>query len=379
MSIASRKHQRSDMVVPSAVTSTSLDYQPGDSHAILSWTAPQFKGRPTVSGYILARDDGGGVENGPWSDIYPATSTSLDFLFLKSGTYQLSVTPFNKRGRGETTTVSVVISANTEPIAPSQAINGGYNTLSFIDDFDSIDTIDFVGDAVKGQGYKWTTRLPFTNDPAPSTPENTSVSNSVLKLGQNGNNLNQGIFTSNRATRSHLVGPFQYGYYEAKIKFDAAATDGQGWPSFWSIGASHVFLDNSTRWPELDFFEFAKDTNKASGGVFAASVHDHDRTSGAEVDHWNAGYNTIDVKPTTWNTWHTYGCLWQPGKIVWYFDENPISTQTYSETGQYPPTINGNPPGAYSILDNPVDGPATIILGTGISCPMYIDWVRIWQ
>lgn len=252
--------------------------------------------------------------------------------------------------------------------------------LQFEDDFDSVSTIDFAGTAVAGQGYNWTVKLPFTNSTPVVNTANTTVSNSILTLGQTSDNYNQGIFTGNRGTKSHLADPFQYGYFEARIKFDPnqVVSGTTGWPSFWSIGATHLMLTNGTRWPELDFFEFAKDTTKASGGVYAASIHDHDKTSGTEVDHWNQGYNTVNVNPATRNDWHLYGCLWQPGSIKWYFDNTLISTQLYTATSQTPPASNGNPPGAYAQLDDAVDGPAAIILGTGKDCPMQVDWVRVW-
>lgn len=264
--------------------------------------------------------------------------------------------------------------------APTQAAGIGYTSLKFSDDFDSISTIDFTGNAVAGQGYKWTALNPFDGNFV-STSSNTTISNSVLTLRQTTDNYNLALFTTNRGTGSHLAGPFQYGYFEAKMKFDASqvVSGGYGWPSFWSIGATHVLLQNDTRWPELDFFEFAKDTSKPSGGVFAGSIHDHDKRTGTEIRHGNDGYNTVNVNPATWNDWHVYGCLWQPGSIKWYFDNTLVITQLYTATSQNPAAGNGNPPGAYAQLDDSTHGPATIMLGTGKDCPIQIDWVRIWQ
>lgn len=274
-----------------------------------------------------------------------------------------------------------VVSTPSGPTAPAAATSAGYTTLAFNDDFDSINTIDFAGTAAAGQGYKWTAKLPFDNSTPPVTSANTTVSNSVLTLRQSYDNYNQGLFTVNRATQTNLAGPFQYGYYEARMKFDpslVAAPSSTGWPSFWSMGATHLLLSNDTRWPELDFFEFAKDTTKASGGVFAASIHDHDKSSGTETDRWNSGNNTVDVNPATWNDWHNYGCLWQPNSIKWYFDGTLIKTQTYTSTAQTPAATNGNA-GTYTILDSSTAGPAGLCLGTGSAAPLYIDWVRVWH
>lgn len=107
-------------------------------------------GRLPLTGFLVARDDGGGIEDSPWSVIYPANTFSANISNLKTGTYTVSVTPQNRRGSGPASTVTLQVMAR--PLPPPAASTYGYTTLRMNDDFTSPETIDFAGTAQAGQG-----------------------------------------------------------------------------------------------------------------------------------------------------------------------------------------------------------------------------------
>lgn len=131
MSICARRLQQRHLGgVPGPVRGATIDYTDGAAAATLSYSPPASDGGSPITGYLFARDDGGGADTGPWSDVYPASTTSLEFLYLKLGTYHLSVTPLNAYGQGPTTTLPVTV---TEAVAPvfilaNQAVLGQKRT-----------------------------------------------------------------------------------------------------------------------------------------------------------------------------------------------------------------------------------------------------------
>ena len=87
--------------------------------------------------------------------------------------------------------------------------------------------------------------------------------------------------------------------------------------------------------------------------------------------------------------WHTYGCLWTTEKIEWYID-GKLTIRYYwgatrdqlapNDPRQDPVTQAGGP----SPISNPLaifdsETAMDVILGTGKTWPMEVDWVRIWQ
>ena len=116
MSISSRRFLRASKthsqpgIVPGAVTNLRVAYKQGDTVARVMFEPASSGGTPTS--YRLARDDGGGVEAGPWSTVDPVNLLYRDFTYLQpNATYTFSVIPFNAAGDGPTGTVSVTTTA----------------------------------------------------------------------------------------------------------------------------------------------------------------------------------------------------------------------------------------------------------------------------
>lgn len=166
---------------------------------------------------------------------------------------------------------------------------------------------------------------------------------------------------------------FRFAYFEAMMRFDAPPQPKtQGWPSFWSIDRTMVAQRAHVRYAELDFFEVAE-TN-----AFIGSLHDWTPKTGTDFsfdDHMNLATARV-ARPFDFSQWHRFGCLWQPGRVRWYLDEQLLHEQRYSPTGAPTPNVENHPPGTYSILDQ---DEMMVILGTANNWPLHVDWVRVWQ
>ncbi len=264
---------------------------------------------------------------------------------------------------------------------PSQTGEVGYNTLVFSDDFDSINSIDV--NSTDKTGFNWYVGLPFGG---PDTkPSAFSVSNSVLNLTKAPRNYNWAI--SSYSIKKNHGHTFRYGYFEARIRFDPSLGKiSKGFPAWWALSTAYSRVDtmfHSEKWAELDFFEAYTNGYSNFDSSFVGTVHDW--ADSAKIHYQNK--HNIQKLPSTvnFNQWHTYGCLWEPGKITWYFDGVALMTQKYSASAPPDPLPNAGdnspvppPAGTFTILDTDPQG-LLIILGSDPNWPMYVDWVRVWQ
>jgi beta-glucanase (GH16 family) len=145
---------------------------------------------------------------------------------------------------------------------------------------------------------------------------------------------------------SNPVGGGNFEYTYGYIEFRAILPNENG---IWT-----ALCINGQNWPddgEVDVLE---------SGLPSAAVqkwHYHDSTVGVA-----GGRVTI---PDASTEWHTYAAYWEPGRVTWYFDGDPISTITTGPIGV-----------PHYVLMNASDwepsnpsGPATT----------RVDYVRVWQ
>jgi beta-glucanase (GH16 family) len=132
---------------------------------------------------------------------------------------------------------------------------------------------------------------------------------------------------------------YAYGASEARIFLPS---DGHGklldWPAFWADGQ---------HWPQ----DGENDVMEVLGGSVAAHFHS------------TAGAPGVTV-PGSWAGWHTFGSVWEPGRVTYVYDGREVGTLT---TG-----ITGSP--MYLVLNL-----APALDGTTVPARMKIDYVRVWQ
>jgi beta-glucanase (GH16 family) len=180
-------------------------------------------------------------------------------------------------------------------------------------------------------------------------PIDVSVQNQAKTFEYRSGMVNTGSGSTNGTVR--WAGT--YGYYEARMKFQA----GQGvWPAFW-------LLPVNKQWPpEIDVMEFLG--NKPNEIL--------------QTLHWQANgqpqESSVVIKRAQdySNSWHTYGVDWEPGKIDWYID----GKLTRSYVG---PNIPDTP--MEIIINLAIGGllPGNANTTTPFPSQLQVDFVRVYQ
>jgi hypothetical protein len=280
------------------------------------------------------------------NDYYPNTSCDRN-LFLD----KFDVIEADPATAPVPTPIPTTPTPPPEPVpAPAPASNlptgipGTWN-LKFADDFN--------GDRV--DGAKWTanwlggatqTTKPINSaELAAYAPSQATVSGGTLKLSA----LQASTPASDGRTYGYRSGMvqsngkynFTYGATEARVYSPGSSTGHiYNWPAFWTDGQN---------WPtdgEIDVFE-------GLGGQAAWHYHYSGGGPGATV-------------PGNFTGWHTYGAVWEPGKISFYYDGRLVGTQS----------------------SGVVSSPHFLILNYGVGgwggdrvvpATMQVDYVRAWQ
>src|SRR5262245_54040411 len=131
-----------------------------------------------------------------------------------------------------------------------------------------------------------------------------------------------------------------YGYFEARIYLPGTDGSIDNWPAFWTDGEN---------WPE----DGEMDIMEGLGGEAAYHFHSPE---GGPGEHAEGDYTG----------WHTFGALWEPGEVSFYYDNEDVGS---IETG-----ITDSP--MYLILNLGVGG-----WGGNVSTPseMQVDWVHVYS
>lgn len=233
------------------------------------------------------------------------------------------------------------LAAPTKP--PTQASAAGFNNLVFDDQFTTPNTISASGNGL------WYPNLPSSG---------YTVSNGCLTILTDTSGYGDGIgtYAGWGSTKSTT---FQHGYFEASIRFNPTGHQSGAWPAWWSYALEG--LQGAKSWGELDFME-AYPTGP--GQIVEIDT----------IHQWTAGnpnttvqqQNNVPKLPagTVFTTWHVYGCLWTPGTVTWYFDNQPMLTVMTGPGTKFP-----------SIEQDHM----ALFLGTGLNWPMQVQYVHVWQ
>ncbi|MCR5283167.1 MAG: family 16 glycosylhydrolase [Lachnospiraceae bacterium] len=167
-----------------------------------------------------------------------------------------------------------------------------------------------------------------------------------------------------------------YGYVEARISLPE--TKG-AWPAFWMLPESTTIYGN---WPisgEIDIMETVG--AGVNGNQACGTLH----WGAPEHVYKGSGYVGLS---SSFSHFHTYAVDWEPGKMTWYYDGQPINTLT-NWKGQIPGTSD-----ALS-FDAPFDEPFYMLLNLAVDSGqfggtankaafedqinMYVDYVRVYH
>ena len=140
---------------------------------------------------------------------------------------------------------------------------------------------------------------------------------------------------------------FTYGYLEARIFLPGGGGTPENWAAFWANG------ENWPRTGEIDVME-------TLGGE--PRWHFHYEASG---QHRSTGSRFDLITPKT--GWHTFGVLWEAGKLTFYYDGREVGSTTAGVTSAPMYMILNH--GVSNYISGPIVAPST----------MQVDYVRHWQ
>ncbi len=164
---------------------------------------------------------------------------------------------------------------------------------------------------------------------------------------------------------------FTYGYFESRMKMPSG---GGAWPAFWLLGSN---ID-TVPWPrsgEIDIMEYTGNVpNRTTSAVhYANNFMAHEYKSGA--------YNNAMELPSAY---HTYGLLWLPNELTFYFDGREIFRVTKNDTGltrwPFGPNAQGVDPKMYVIFNLAMGGNYGGAIQGGLTkAQLSIDYVRYYN
>lgn len=247
---------------------------------------------------------------------------------------------------------------DTGPVPPPQAIAAGFTELAFSDEFLTADGIDINN---TGQpGFNWYFARPFKYPPSPAN--SVSVADGVLTIDTDGHS-NMGMLSIRKAGAGWDGFAVTGGaYFEASIAFDpdVQSIHPRGWPSFWTMGAGHLYGTESP-FVEVDFFEY--DTPSAGKDTYGAAIHDWIMAPTATKRNSNKSSFVARAPGVDWTKFNTVGGLVKPDEgIDFYFNNALILTNPYSK---------------YPWMGYADTEQLPVILGSD-GWPMKVDWVRVW-
>jgi len=235
--------------------------------------------------------------------------------------------------------------------------------LVFVDEFDTLD-LGILDAPLSAKRHKWHEGVWFSHEHAPR--DCFTVLNSTLLLRWNRGQKQPDSSISTFSRNSSSYSAWRYGYFEARMKWKPQAG---AWPAFWMVSVPRVLqATDGDESGEIDIFEGQGN----EPNTFFGTIH---RWRGSQELASSSANNRFPI-PANANfaTYHTYGLLWVPGRVTWYFDGVPLhSESTYSSFDkQNFLMILG--------IQEGVDWKAGDLTGvTADTLTLSVDWVRVWQ
>lgn len=367
-----------------------------------TWATPQAPVIPANTGMVssgLGWDSGGGIiqlqAGVVATDITARTPVGPFYLGSTQGTsnhingFIAEIIVYDAK-----VSQPASITGFTPPFDPSLPSASGYG-IKLQDTFTSLSTIDLAN--TQAAGFNWYVGKPFGYATSPSSFFSLAGGTGPgLVITPTSDATNFQLCTtvpSLQANRKSYSGGL---YFEASIKFDPTRVVGtlNGWPAIWSLPTEKMDNPPTTdQWPgqavgyehwiENDFFEYLSIIfGKGDAGSYGATMHDWFGTSPTFAGNIQNASNNIVETPsgisTVWTNFHKISQLWVPatstslGYVANYFDNVLLSVVTWAQD----PNTSPPPAQPWSLMDSEH---MSIILGTGNSMPLTIEFVRVWQ
>lgn len=282
---------------------------------------------------------------------------------------------------GETLTKHMRVADEAlEVPAPAAAV--GMNTLTFSDDFTTMDTIDINGTGKIG--YKWYVTLPFE---APDTkPEDLEFTPDGLLLKKSDIHFNYTLGTMDMVTGAGWG--YTHGYVEAKFRVPehrySDEVNPHHHPSIWALPYENMWSKTDEHL-ELDHLEYWGYIFGGEETLYTVSMHHHKYNFNVDKPGTSLEMNAVNRKTSHHfgmgdEQWHTMGWLWEEGYLTSYLDGKEIMTQKWSKDGKPDPApemkLGDDETGVFSVLDEHY---LPMIISGGSNFPLEIAYLNVWE
>src|SRR3984893_7055155 len=345
----------------SALTFASVNVKSSSSQS----TTLTNTGNSTVTISNITVSGGGftasGLSAGVALNPGQTATANVTFAPAAAGSVTGSVVVTSNAANSPTTiTLSGIgVQPSGQPTPPTQA--AGYN-LAFTDDFNTLN----VSPNMLGN-YTWYQGLWWQQTVAPLSQ--FTVSNSILTLNWQKGLGDASLVTTAKDASIHQA--WRYGYFEARLAW--GNTTMGAWPAFWLIPVEDITgadVVNGVRDSgEIDIMEGQGGSNP---NTIYGTIHEWKNNADVYNNNSSNAYNVpsgVDL-----SQYHTYGVLWTPGTISWYFDNQLIhsanTTAIFDQQTFY--VVLGSQEGI-----NWGGGNLTGVTATTI--PLNADWVHVCQ
>ncbi len=243
--------------------------------------------------------------------------------------------------------------------APSQS--AGYS-LVWEDTFSTLSlcTTNVSGCNWYNPGLWWETPAGTVSDPS-----GTNV-NLQWASGQ-ANNTNIATASPN----GEYYRSWTYGYFEVSMAFDPVTGSA---PAIWLVPVSEIQANtasNGIPYGELDMFEWQSNNPTLFCGTVHVYVNQVDTANNASNDCWTVPAGT------NFSNYNTYGVLWTPTSISWYF--NNVLMETVSTTSSSYNSVFGGSESYFLVLSQQASCNWTVPCSGQVSpTNMDVQWVHIY-
>jgi beta-glucanase (GH16 family) len=234
--------------------------------------------------------------------------------------------------------------------------------LVFSEDFDTLD-LGAADDGSVTQAHVWYEGVWFSSHHVDRG--HFKISNSALSLIWSRGQQQPDTTISTFARRNPHFHAWRYGYFEARLKW---RPEEGAWPAVWLIPVEAAAAETPPESGEIDIFE----GQGSEPRTFFGTIH---RWNGSQHLASTSSHNRFPLPPNAnVSEFHTYGLLWVPGRITWYFDEVPLHSE---------PTYDVFDRQNYGLVVGMQEGSdwksGNLAGVTASTMTLIVDWIRVWQ
>jgi hypothetical protein len=251
---------------------------------------------------------------------------------------------------------------------PAQAQAAGFTKLVFNSDFST-------GLSLSNSGPWYNPGIWFQS--AATGNLTPTDSGGVLNLSWSPGDAAAGVTVGTMAPTGLSNTSWQYGYIEVSMAFPPVTG---AWPAIWmennTATTSYVPTAGAHSYSEVDIFEWQSQIPTSFNG----HIHTWVAAAGTQVsDTQNNDSNSTAAVPSGTNlaNFNTYGLLWTPTQVSWYFNNKLLFTATSSTYPKAFAVLNTGP--MYLMLSNQVG--TNWQLGNSqptATSDMKVQWVHVW-